>query len=70
MYDATGKLTNQPPPSPNRPAPSVTDAFIVSLVAEGMSYADIRHAFPDLDEDHLRRVVQKGLARVSIFFDG
>ena len=57
-------------PKPQKKKTGLTEALIVSMVAEGMDYAAIRKAFPDMEEETLRRIVEKGMARVDLFLDG
>ncbi len=48
---------------------SLTEGLIISMVANGMSYEEIRQAFPDLDENRIKVVVKRGLAQTGLFPD-
>lgn len=53
----------------SKPAAGLTERLIVSMVASGMTYAEICDAFPDLNEQTLKAVIKKSLARVGMFLD-
>ncbi len=47
----------------------LTESLIVSMVADGMTYGEIRNAFPDLNETTLKTIIKRALARVGMFLD-
>jgi len=59
---------NARPKTPSQPASgSVTDALIVSMVADGLSYEQVQQAFPEMEEEALRRIISKAVAGLGLF---
>ena len=52
-----------------KPTVNLTERLIISMIAEGLNYEEIRLVYPDLEEDYLRRFVGKQLALLGMFPD-
>lgn len=49
--------------------PPSTAELILSFVAEGMSYEELRQVYPEYEEEAMRALVRKELKKAPMFFD-
>ncbi len=49
---------------------SVTEQMIAAMLADGLSVAEIRAVYPDMDEEEFQRALRRVVKKLPTFFDG
>lgn len=63
------KRKKKPRKVPPQKQSALTEKMIISMVADGLSFDEIRQIYPEIEEQELKRIVKKGLGKVGMFLD-
>lgn len=49
---------------------SVTEQMMAAMLADGLSVAEIRAVYPDMEEQEFQRALRRVVKKLPTFFDG